>query len=808
MASSSGPLTFVASPFPGLRAFDVEDSLLFFGRETHTEALLRRLSEHRFVAVVGSSGCGKSSLVRAGLLPGLLRGYLVNATSRWRLVTLRPGTAPIDALAAVLAKDGVLGKPGLPALRATLGATSGGLVEVVRQAGLAAGESLLVTVDQFEEIFRYARPGRDEGESQASLFVGLLLRAVESDAPIYVTLTMRSDYQGDCAQFAGLSEALNRSQYLVPRLTRDQRREAIVRPLELVDAVATPRLVNRLLNDAGDDPDQLPVLQHALLRTYRHWQHEGGRGDLDVADYDAIGGIAHALGRHGDAILEASHADRRAVEKVFRSLTTTERGREVRRPQSLGVLRDVVGAGDEAALEGVDAIVSTFAARESSFLMLSAPQLEADTVVDITHESLIRKWPLLAGWVGEEARSAEWYGDLKRDVVRRRDGDAGLWRDPQLSEVLERKALEGWNEAWAGQYARPGDAPFEEVERFLGASVEARDEERRREEEQRRKEVEDAQALARAHRRGSILLSALLATIVAAVAVFFWLNQRTEARVAVLTRQYLDAQGAYDVAQQAASELRARYEQAASEVHSAELHAADPAEREKLRADLEELRRDYEQSRSKADGYQAQLRDLRKNQDLVSSDREALVGRVQLLQKQLTDVTADRDNLRVALDSRPAAPTAQLEAAARSLVVVFLPQNSIVYPSSRALAGKIAIGVGEIHREPSSYFRVYIWTSGGDALPVRFEGDHGRFQQALRRHGVKDVPEEACIADRPDGLSCYRVQGGSTIAGKQGAASFTLSGTRYEIRAVGWTGEVRGYPDSVSLLVYQLKSGG
>jgi hypothetical protein len=813
----TGVPDFVAAPFTGLRAFDVEESLLFFGRETHTEALLQRLCENRFLAVVGSSGCGKSSLVRAGLLPALLRGYLVNATSRWRFATLRPGKAPLTALATELAKAGMVGPAGVAALRQTLGATSGGLVEVVRQAGLAAGESLLVTVDQFEEIFRYGARSRDDGES-AALFVSLLLRAVESAAPIYVAITMRSDYQGDCAQFAGLAEALNSGQYLVPRLTRAQRREAIVRPLELIDAVATPRLVNRLLNDAGDDPDQLPVLQHALLQTYRHWRDHGGRGTLDEDSYDAIGGIAGALGKHGDDLLKTfdGEGDRRLVEKIFRSLTTTERGREIRRPQELGTLAAVVGATEPVARARVEAIVSTFARREHSLVMLSSPRLEPDTVVDITHESLMRQWPALAGWLKEEARSAEWYNDLARDVARRSTGDAGLWRDPELAEALRRRDREGWNPDWARQYKPSEEPPFEQVQRFLGDSVDEQTEERRRLEDQRRKEIDDAQALARAHRRGSILSLVLLVTIVAGVIFIYVTNQRSEARVKAETAKalYVAGQLSGELAKKAA--LQAEVDQALRELANAR-----PADIQRERAELEAVRKARAQSETSVRSFEAQLEKLRTSQDLRSSDSEKLLARLQELQKQLDASVAERDKLRLAQDAslgseaktterlvelelRLGTATAEvdkLRAERRSLqppTVIALPQYSIVHLPPPFPAGGVAVGVGDIHNESTSWFRVYVWTKDGDvAPPVAVKGELA-VPAVLERYGVKDVADEPCWAERGRLPSCYRIQGSATLRGTQPPATFTLAGVRYQILATGW----RSSPDTVFLAIY------
>ena len=267
----------IANPFPGLRPFDLDEEHLFFGREGQADALLARLNQTGFLAVVGASGSGKSSLVRAGLLPSLYSGFLSQASSRWRVALMRPGTAPIRNLAAALNQPEVFGPDPDDADRdlygqlteTTLRRGDLGLAEVAKQSRMAARESLLVVVDQFEELFRFKRmAGTVAAENEAAAFVKLLLAAVrQPEAPVYMVLTMRSDFLGDCAQFRDLPEAINDSQYLIPRMTRDQRRSAIEGPVAVGGARIMPRLVNRLLNDMGDNPDQLPILQHALMRT-------------------------------------------------------------------------------------------------------------------------------------------------------------------------------------------------------------------------------------------------------------------------------------------------------------------------------------------------------------------------------------------------------------------------------------------------------------------------------------------------------------------------------------------------------------
>jgi len=255
------------NPFPGLRPFEPDEDFLFFGRERQTDELLRRLRTTRFLSVLGRSGSGKSSLVRSGLIPSLHGGAMTRAGSRWRVAIMRPGQDPMGNLGAALTAPEALGggvdeRLTRAIFETTLRASRLGLVECVSQSEIGATDNVLVLVDQFEEIFRYKRGGGADGldgGDEAAAFVKLLLAARESESPvIYIAITMRSDFIGDCMEFSTLPEVANEGIYLVPRMTREELRFAITGPVAVGGATIAPRLVSRLLNDVGDDPDQLP----------------------------------------------------------------------------------------------------------------------------------------------------------------------------------------------------------------------------------------------------------------------------------------------------------------------------------------------------------------------------------------------------------------------------------------------------------------------------------------------------------------------------------------------------------------------
>jgi energy-coupling factor transporter ATP-binding protein EcfA2 len=221
--------------------------------------MLAKLEDHRFLAVVGTSGCGKSSLVRAGLIPALKQGFMLDTIAVWRVAKMRPGTQPFSRLTKALLEESAIGQErgnddnAVAYSMATLRRGPLGLVEAVQESHLEAGTNLLVLVDQFEEIFRYREQTTDAAE-EATAFVNVLLasgkpsvvrRKLSDEIRIYVVITMRSDFIGDCTFFTGLPEAINDSQFLTPRLTRAQYRLASVEPARVFGGELEPDLVNR-----------------------------------------------------------------------------------------------------------------------------------------------------------------------------------------------------------------------------------------------------------------------------------------------------------------------------------------------------------------------------------------------------------------------------------------------------------------------------------------------------------------------------------------------------------------------------------
>jgi WD40 repeat protein len=555
------------NPFPGLRPFREDEEHLFFGRENQVDAMVDKLADTRFLAVVGTSGSGKSSLVNCGLRPALRQGLMSRAGTAWRMAQFRPGSNPIGAMARALAQDGVLFRepategPSLAEIiDTTLRMSKLGLIDIYEMAPLDEGVNLLVVVDQFEELFRYRQLGSPErggdqhNSEEAAAFVNLMLEVrQQKTCPIFVVLTMRSDFLGDCTQFPGLAEAINAGQYLVPRMTRDERRAAIEGPVRVGGAEIAPVLLTRLVNDVGDNPDQLSILQHALNRTWARWQDEGRDTEpLDLPHYEAIGTMAHALDQHAEqayAELGTMHLQQ-ICEKLFKALTdkaTDPRG--VRRPTAQ---RTLCALADATAPEVTD-VIDVFRDPSRSFLMPPAGEaLGAETVIDISHESLMRVWQRLDTWGGEEARSAQTYRRLADAAVLHASGMAGLWRNPELQLALDWRDNSLPNETWAARY----HAGFAAAMDFLEASLTLRQQEEDQQEAARQAEIRRQQELAEAavklateqrRRARAAVVGVIVALLLAVFAGYEWLNaiaetsaaNRAEVRaVSTLSRQF------------------------------------------------------------------------------------------------------------------------------------------------------------------------------------------------------------------------------------------------------------------------------
>ena len=280
-----------------------------------------------------------------------------------------------------------------------------------------------------------------------------------------------------------------------------------------------PVLLTRLVNDVGDNPDQLSILQHALNRTWARWQDDGDKEPLDLQHYEAIGTMSRALDQHAEQAYAELGGPRsqQVCERLFKALTdkaTDPRG--VRRPTNL---RDLC-ALTEATEAEITAVIDVFRDPSRSFLMPAAGEaLRPETVIDISHESLMRVWRQLDSWAGEEAQAAQIYRRLAELAAAYATGAASLWRDPELQLALDWRENSHPNETWGSRYHRE----FASAMDFLAQSREAREVERAERQQQRQRELaaEQEKAKAQARHARSMRRAAVVSFAAFVVALIF-----------------------------------------------------------------------------------------------------------------------------------------------------------------------------------------------------------------------------------------------------------------------------------------------
>lgn len=487
------------NPFPGIRSFETEESHLFFGREDQVETVISTLEQTHFLAIVGTSGSGKSSLIKAGVIPAILKGG-INGYTNWDISVFKPGYRPVSSFAIEYthlyneklrpSHDGFIESG---QVEWQLRTQQQAIADAHRKLG---AEPWLIVIDQFEEIFRYRNQADIEnGKNEMLIFINLFLEFINKqkpDIPVYILLTLRSDFLDSCAELPGLTEALNKGHFLIPQMAPKSLKDAIVKPVKEGGDKISDELVERLLSDLGDRPDQLPVMQHALMRAWNYWrQTQIGDQPLELIHYEAVGTINSAISLHAEEIFSQLKSDgqRKTTEKLFKALTeigSDKRG--TRRPTALADILKITNALEEDVIEIIDRF------RDPGCAFLLPPHqvvIHTDTVIDIHHESLMRVWGRLREWVEEETKSGELYLRLSKSAELYQQGKSGLWINPELEIAVKWKLKNKPNYYWAERY----DPAFERAIEFLDYSKQESDFEIRKKEERQKRELSRARKI-------------------------------------------------------------------------------------------------------------------------------------------------------------------------------------------------------------------------------------------------------------------------------------------------------------------------
>ncbi|PRX98002.1 SUMF1/EgtB/PvdO family nonheme iron enzyme [Allonocardiopsis opalescens] len=442
-AGPGTPRRFTSSPFPGLRPFSESESLVFFGRERETNELVERLSDpkYRFLAVIGSSGVGKSSLVNAGVIPALRERGAIPGAESWRLLRMTPGEIdgdPFLSLAAALAGSRAAGAAADPQdIAQKLERDPGGFGEyiggVLRDSPRWA--KALLVVDQFEELFASTTDERKRVQ-----FVALLVEAVRSER-VVVIVTLRADFYAHCLEHPELAALLRDGSFPLSTAGLGALYRMITRPAELAGLHFQDQLYERIVEDTGAEPGGLALMAFTLNLLY---SRAGADGELLVSEYERIGGIRGAIATRAEEIFEhLAPADREQLPTLFRKLTDVgESGAPVRRRARLSVL-----CQEPATERLVNLLVQ-------ARLVVVSDDGHREATAEVAHEALFGSWPRLTEWIQQTQDDMTLLRQLRRaadDWQRSNRLDSFLWPherlvmveamlrnlDPELDPVIE-----------------------------------------------------------------------------------------------------------------------------------------------------------------------------------------------------------------------------------------------------------------------------------------------------------------------------------------------------------------------------------
>lgn len=574
-----------SNPYKGLRAFDESDAGDFHGRERLVDELVGHLGrpDTRMLAVVGPSGSGKSSVVRAGVLPALRAGR-VPGSNEWFTTTMIPGNRPYEALETALLRIAV-NPPA--ALLDQLRDGDRGILRAVTRVVPSDDGVVVIVVDQFEELFTGG-----VADAERDRFLRALSVAVaEPASPVRIVLTLRADFYDRPLRHPDLAPLLKQHTVVVTPLAPDELEHAIVTPASAVGVEYEPGLVAEIVADVAHEPGALPLLQYALTQVF----DATDGGTITIESYRGIGGLAGALARRAEDLHGSLGIhERDAAHRMFRRLVSLGEGTEdTRRRVPIAEL----GTDDSTA-----AVLERFGS--ARLLTLDRDPGSREPTVEIAHEALIREWPRLRRWLDDDrdglriqrhlTETASAWADSGRD-------DGELYRGARLETVT----------GWAADHEP--DLNLAELD-FLGASITAHEAEQAAE-----RERFDEQLRANRRLRSSVVIATVIALLAAAIGIFA-LQQRSRA----------DEQADEAVAQAtAADEARLEAEAARAEADANAAAATDAlvdAAAERGRANDSAIEARQQADAARAAEQQADLERLRAVAGDVAADRPELAA--------------------------------------------------------------------------------------------------------------------------------------------------------------------------------------
>jgi WD40 repeat protein/serine/threonine protein kinase len=508
--STTTPASF-ENPYKGLRAFQEDDSQDFFGRSHLIKQLIQRMTEPewggRFLAVIGPSGSGKSSVVRAGVIPELRKGTIPGSES-WFIVDMLPSAYPYEELERALLRVSPIP---IPDLTERLRNSDMGLLDVVAKMLPADRSEVLLVVDQFEELFTLVNE-----EAVRASFLAMLLKAVTTfGSRLRVLITLRADFYDKPLLYQTFGELIKKRTEVVLPLGTQELHLAIVGPAHRVGLIVVPELVEAMIHDVGEQAGALPLLQYALTELYE--RRHGSM--MSLTGYLQSGGVMGALARRADELYQSlDPTQQEAARQLFLRLVTLGEGTEDTRRRVRAT--EVMTTPEQN--KAVDRVIDIFA--RFRLLTLDRDPITRGPTIEVAHEALIRSWTRLRGWLSDSREELKTQRRLSQTAA---DWDNSNREESFLATGTRLEQFDAWKSITTLRLSQ-------EEKEYLDESLKLR--ERRQAEEQARRSHEERTArLAQTFQRAAVLLAIIGA--VALIATLAAITQASQAQARAATSQ-------------------------------------------------------------------------------------------------------------------------------------------------------------------------------------------------------------------------------------------------------------------------------
>ncbi|ELR71202.1 Peptidase C14, caspase catalytic subunit p20 [Fulvivirga imtechensis AK7] len=478
----------IVNPFPGLRPYGKEECQYYYSYGYRTDDVLSRLRANKFLTLVGEPGSGKASLVNCAIIPTLMEGFAGKGGNEWNYITLRPGTNPLKNLAQALAHSKVFLKGGkiepnfADQLEEALRENVQGLLQVFEKYRLEEEHNLLIVIDDFEDIFAYQELYVNPEDTL--LFINLILKFIRrSNFPVYIVISLSSDFLSESSQYPGLPEMINDSQYMLPKMDGTLLRKVLAHAFTSSGIRADQELINTIVHDFSTFQANNYQLQYVLKSMVDLWLGEAQNADkvLGVKYYDKAGGLDKAIERTAESIYsKLTKKQKRICTYLFRCVTLSGENSRTR-----AVVVEDVSQIAKCNVEEVVEVINYFGYEQLELIeviesydieerldsldeLLNNPFSLVNRYSKITLRNieLVECWSRLKRWVEEENKSADIYLRLVNSALLHRQGKKGFFMNPELEAALDWYRRENPGEAWAARY----EPNFTDAVEYLFAS--------------------------------------------------------------------------------------------------------------------------------------------------------------------------------------------------------------------------------------------------------------------------------------------------------------------------------------------------